>query len=324
MSAIRLATRHWDHVMPIATKEVPGFESFDLETRAITPDVWTERDLDGGETSFSRYVRARATGDDSVTALPVFIMRGFRHRCIITAKNSPLETAADLRGKRIGLTGWADSGNTWTRAILRQAGVGIIDAEWRVGGLTKDHPIMDRIGPIEVPANIAPTENDEPMVDMLERGALDAVMTPFMPAGFYEADAPFRTLYRDPQQAEADYYATTGFIPGIHVLAVQTSLLAKAPERAAQLMELFESAKDISSARRGKLLDITPWQNEAMAEATRVFGSDWMPYGLESNRTMIAAFQAELIAQGLMDEDVDVDRLFPQFDTAPSAIGVSA
>lgn len=324
MSNIRIATRHWDHVMPIATKEVPGFENYDLETRAITPDVWTERDLDGGETSFSRYVRARAAGDDSVTALPVFIMRGFRHRCIITAKNSPLETAADLQGKRIGVTGWADSGNTWTRAILRQAGVTIADAEWRVGALTKDHPISDRIGSIDVPDNIAPTENDEPMVDMLQRGALDAVMTPFMPTGFYETDAPFRTLYRSPQQAEADYYAITGFIPGIHVLAVQTPLLEASPGQSGKLTELFETAKEISAARRGKLLDITPWQNEAIASATRIFGSDWMPYGLAANRAMIAAFQTELVSQGLLNEEVDVDLLFPQLPAAESMIGVSA
>lgn len=324
MSTIRLATRHWDHVMPIATKDVPSFENYDLETRAITPNVWTERDLDGGETSFSSYVRARAAGDDSVTALPIFIMRGFRHRCIITAANSPLETASDLRGKRIGLTGWADSGNTWTRAILRQTSVDIADVEWRVGALTKNHPVTDRIGPIEVPENIAATENDEPMVDMLERGALDAVMTPFMPAGFYETDAPFRTLYRDPRQAEADYFATTGFIPGIHVLAVQSSLLDTAPEQAAQLMDLFESAKEISAARRGKLLDITPWQNEAIASTIRIFGTDWMPYGLDANRIMIAAFQTELVAQGLMSEAMDVDYLFPHFDTATRAIGASA
>lgn len=316
MRHLRLATRHWDHVMPINTKEVAGYEHYDLETRALTPDLWTERDLDGGETSFSRYVRARATGDDSVTALPVFIMRGFRHRCIITAKGSPLETAADLRGKRIGLTGWADSGNAWTRAILRQAGVDIADADWRVGALTANHPIIDRIGPIDVPENIAPTENDEPMVDMLARGALDAVMTPFMPPGFYDADSPFRPLYRNTQQAEVDYYASTGFIPGIHVLAVQTRILEQDPEQATALVAAFEAAKIISSERRGKLLDITPWQNEAMATATRVFGSDWMPYGLPGNATMIAAFQTELIAQGLLDNEQGVDQLFPAFDAA--------
>ncbi|MCU1443606.1 MAG: nitrate transporter substrate-binding protein [Cryobacterium sp.] len=311
MRTILLGARHWDHVMPIATKDVAGFENYDLDTRDVTPDIWTERDLDGSETSFSRYVRARAQGDDSVTALPVFIMRGFRHRCIITAKDSPLETAEDLRGKRIGLTGWGDSGNTWTRAILRQAGVEIADAEWRVGALTANHPIMDRIGPIDVPSNIAPTENDEPMVEMLERGALDAVMTPFMPAGFYDANSPFRTLYRDSQQAEADYYASTGFIPGIHVLAVQTTFLENEPGEARKLVELFDAAKTISAARRGKLQDVVPWQNEALATSARVFGPDWMPSGLAANESMIAAFQAELIAQGLMEEAIDIDLLFP-------------
>ena len=90
-----------------------------------TPNLWSSADLDGGETSFSRYVRARAAGDDRVIALPLFLMRGFRHRCIIVRRDIDRRDAADLKGARIGLTGWPDSGNTWTRAILREAGVGV-------------------------------------------------------------------------------------------------------------------------------------------------------------------------------------------------------
>lgn len=323
MRNIRLAARHWDHVMPIATKELRGFESYELDRRDSTPDLWAERELDGGETSLSRYVRARTEGDTSVTALPVFIMRGFRQRCIITTVNSPLETEADLAGKRIGLTGWADSGNTWTRAILRSAGVTVADAEWRVGALTVNHPTMDRIGRIDVPANVQPTEEDEPMTDMLKRGALDAVMTPFMPPGFYESGSPFRPLYRDLQAAEAAYYETTGYVPGIHVLAVQTRLLDDDASQAQRLTDLFDAAKHLSNSRRNKLLDVTPWHNEALSMTTKIIGRDWMPSGFTANVGMVDDFQTELIEQGLMAERMPIGDLFPHH-TEPADTQVAA
>ena len=125
--------------MPLALGDV-GVDYLDIRLLDSTPDVWKRHDLAGGETSFSSYVRARARGDDRVIALPIFLMRGFRHRCILVHRDSPATTASDLHGARIGLTGWADSGNTWTRAILREAGIGVADASWLVGPLTEHHP----------------------------------------------------------------------------------------------------------------------------------------------------------------------------------------
>ncbi len=186
-----------------------------------TPNLWSRADLDGGETSFSQYVRARARGDDRVIALPLFLMRGFRHRCIVVRRDSPALEAADLDGARIGLTGWADSGNTWTRAILREAGVGVAAATWRVGPLTADHPVFDRIGGVPVGDNVKHTPNDAPLVDLLAAGDLDAVMTPFMPPGFYDPNSPLRPLYPDTRSAEIDYFRRHGFVPGMHVLALR-------------------------------------------------------------------------------------------------------
>lgn len=311
MEKIRLGARNWDHVLPIALGDLPHFDRFDLERRDITPDLWTERDLDGGETSFSRYIRARASGDFSVTALPFFIMRGFRHRCIITRADSHLESASELKGKRVGVTGWADTGNTWTRAILRREGVEVSDVEWFVGRLTTGHPVQDRIGPITVPDNIRTCPGEEPMVDMLVRGALDAVMTPFMPPGFHDVDSPLRTLYRNSRQAEANYYAEVGYIPGIHLLAVQSRILEQRPSSAQDLLDLFEESRVLSDQRRMKLQDVTPWQNEALAESVQHFGTDWMASGWLRNEAMVSDLQTEMIQQGLLQSPVVLEDLFP-------------
>jgi 4,5-dihydroxyphthalate decarboxylase len=308
---VHVGTRHWDHVVPIALGDVvPRGVRVRLSRLDTTPDLWSEPGYAAAETSFSRYVRTRAAGDDRVVGLPVFLMRAFRHRCILVRQDSPAERPADLKGGRIGLTGWPDSGNTWTRAVLREAGVGVADAEWRVGPLTSSHPDFDRIGGVTAGPNVR-TTGGEALVDLLAAGELDAIMTPFMPPGFHRVGSPLRTLFRDPRRAEQEWFATHGFVPGIHLLAVRADVLAGQPGLAQELVDVFEAAKRLSVARRDKLVDVTPWHNEEVAATARVFASDWMPYGWSANRSMVAAFQAELVAQHLLDAPVPEADLFP-------------
>src|SRR5260221_527998 len=113
---------------------------------ALPDDLAGDPRYDAGEMSMSRYSLARARGEHSIVGVPHFLMRAFRHRCIITAKQSGITRIDQLAGKRIGLAGWQDSGNTWTRALLRRVGIGIEDAEWLVSRLTAAHPITDRLG----------------------------------------------------------------------------------------------------------------------------------------------------------------------------------
>ena len=64
---LTLGVRHWEHVMPLALGEI-GHGYLDVKLLETTPHLWSQSDLDGGETSFSQYVRARAGGDDRVIA----------------------------------------------------------------------------------------------------------------------------------------------------------------------------------------------------------------------------------------------------------------
>ena len=64
----------------------------------------------------------------------------------------------------------------------------------------------------------APADAD---FDILLAGELDAVFTPFMPPGFYDADSQLRFLLPDFRAAEVDYFRQVGFVPGIHLLALQ-------------------------------------------------------------------------------------------------------
>lgn len=307
---MHLGVRHWDHVIPLALGDV-GADLVKIDRLDATPDLWHDTGFDGGETSFSRYVRARSSGDERIIALPVFLMRGFRHRCIIVRSDSEAVDASALRGARIGLTGWADSGNVWTRAVLREAGIGVDDADWQVGPLTTNHPVVDRIGNVTVGDNVRHTADGAPLVDLLRAGQLDAVMTPFMPPGFHALGSDLRTLYPDNRQAEADYYRRHGYIPGIHVLALRAEVLRDNPDVAQQVVTAFDAAKRLSRARRDKLVDITPWHNEEIGFATRVVGADWLPYGVSADRVMVRDFQTELVEQRLLTAPVPQADLFP-------------
>ncbi len=173
---------------------------------------------DAAEMSFSRYAQLRHDGDDSVVGIPNFIMRGFRHRCIITAKTSPIRTLSDLAGKKIGVTGWRDSGNTWTRAALRREGVGVEDAMWYAGRLTEAHPITDRLDVFGRPGRIEAAPGERPMVDLLLDGGLDAVFTPSCPRAFSIRRSPFRQVLDDYRASEVAYFNDVGYVPGMHLI----------------------------------------------------------------------------------------------------------
>ncbi len=114
---VRLAIRDWDFLTPIFLGDIrpDGFDLVIDRVGALIADPANDPIYDGAELSVARYARSRSRGEDGVVAVPHFLMRAFRHRCLITAKASPVTTLAGLAGKTIGLAGWPDSGHTWTR-----------------------------------------------------------------------------------------------------------------------------------------------------------------------------------------------------------------
>ncbi|MEE1801777.1 hypothetical protein PUR57_24310 [Streptomyces sp. JV176] len=309
---IHLGLRDWDHLVPLASGlvDVAGF-TVRVDSRDVTPDVLAEPGLDGGETSFSRYVQARAAGDDRLVGLPAFIMRGFRHRCVLVRADSPVRTLAQLAGARIGLTGWPDSGNTWTRALLRGAGVDLTGVEWRVGPLTAGESGKDRLGGGPLPSNVSVLAEGDSLEEELAAGRLDAVLTPFMPAELFTSASRFRHLLDDHPAAERAYWETTGFVPGIHLVTLKKETVEAHPTLPAALLAALERSKLRWVARRRLLTDTTPWLLRELTESARVFGDDWMPYGTDPNAEMTRAFCEELYAQGIWPEPIDPRVVFP-------------
>ncbi|WP_019547351.1 hypothetical protein [Streptomyces sulphureus] len=331
---IRLGLRDWDHLVPLRSGAVatPGFR-LTLDAREVTPDVLSESGLDGGETSFSRYVQARAAGDDRLVGLPAFIMRGFRHRCVLVRRDSPLTALDQLSGARIGLTGWPDSGNTWTRALLRRVGVDLTGITWRVGELTAGEAGKDRMGSRPVPDNVSALGEGETLQGELAAGRLDAVLTPFMPDEMFTAESRFRQLLHDHRAAERAYYAATGFVPGIHLVTLKREVVEAHLQLPEVLLDALERSKRHWVRRRRLLADTTPWLLGELLDSGRTFGEDWMPYGTAANAPMVRAFCEELHAQGIWPEPIDPAVVFPgqplepavgRASGAPPSVGLDA
>jgi 4,5-dihydroxyphthalate decarboxylase len=329
---IRLGARPWSHLVPLALREIGG-PPVEVSRRAVTPDLLAEPALDAAETSFSRYARARAAGDDRLVGIPAFVMSGFRHRCILVRAGSELTAPEQLSGARIGLTGWPDSGNTWTRAILRRAGVDLSGVTWTVAPLTADAPAGDRLGGLVPPPNVHVAGPGESLVGGLLDGTFDAVMTPFMPPGVHSAGAPgaaatgalpaggIRPLFPDYRAAEIAYHREVGYLPGIHLLTVRREVVAARPTVLADLAGALAASKRAWWASARKLADASPWALAEVDATERLLGADWMPYGLAANARMIADFCAELHAQHLVATPIDPASLFPEYaDLVESAV----
>lgn len=310
---IKIATRDWDYLTPLVLGDVVS-ERIDLQVDRVgtlIPDLATSDVYDAAEVSFSRYTSAMAEGTETVVGIPCFIMRGFRHRCIVTTETSPMTRLSDLAGKRIGVTGWRDSGNTWTRAALRREGVGVEDAFWFAGRLTAGHPVVDRLDGFGRPGRIEAAPGERPMMELLAEGELDAVFTPFMPDGYFENGAGFRQLLPDFPAAEKAYFDAVGYVPGMHIVAVKARLAEQHPWLPDELTRLVDASRRLWTSKRRKYAETTPWIFDELLRSARDLPPTWEDSGLEVNSRMIEDFITELREQDILQTSLTPQSLFP-------------
>ncbi|SDT38416.1 substrate-binding domain-containing protein [Microlunatus soli] len=314
---VRMALRDWDWLTPLLLGETDrraldrhGVE-LDIHRVPALVDLSSGTDFEVAETSLSRYAQHIAAGATDVTALPHWMMQSFRHRCIIVSRQSSAHAVRDLRGGAIGLTGWQDSGNTWTRAVLAESGVGIDDARWVVGRLTAHHPVQDRLAGFGRPGHIEADPRERPLMEMLSAGELDAVLTPFMPTGFFASDSLWRPLLDDLAGAEAAYADRHNFVPGIHVLGFRSDFLRSHQEIAVEISAALVESRRIWTEKRRRYAETSMWIIDDLLRESRVLPAGWDQPGLDRQGEMVAAFSEQLERQRLLPAAPAVSDLFP-------------
>ena len=274
------------------------------------------REWDISEMSMGKYIALRAQGDMSMTALPVFVSRAFRHSMFYVKAGSSIQKPEDLEGKRIGIPEWAQTAGIYGRGYLSDyLGLDLARMQWVQAGVNQ--PGRAEKVRLTLPAGIHyASAPDKSLNQMLLDGSVDAVMTARAPAAF---GTDVQRLMPDYQAAEQAYFKATQVYPIMHALVIKTAVLDAHPWVAMNVYKAFVQAKTQSIAR---LSDITashaplPWLADYAGRMQAIFGADFFPYGVGAdaggkiNRATLQAFCKFGHAQGVCDRLLDVDELF--------------
>jgi 4,5-dihydroxyphthalate decarboxylase len=312
---IRVATNNWDHLAPLACGDVKA-EGVELQLDRFAPLTPAREDpeVQACEQSLSQYLLFDAQRDLRWVGLPIFLMRCFRHRSFYVQRDSALKHLTELSGKRVGISGWPDTGNTWARAALRAAGVQTHDVSWLLGPV--DDPNDDAVGhrpAVALSTNVLSVARGQCLRQMLLDGQIDAIVCPKAPRGMGEADSPIRRLLADYERDERAYAHSLGFCPAHHLLALRREVFEGAPWIARALYAAFDESKLQWMATRTRLSDSLPWLDTQLESMRDVLGTNWQPYGLRANGAMLRTLADEQYAQGLHPEPIDPIAAFADF-----------
>jgi 4,5-dihydroxyphthalate decarboxylase len=311
--AVTLATRDYDYVAPLALGDVRP-ERIDLKLiRAFDALDQLRRNehIHGGEASFSQYLQRVAAGDHSFVGLPVFVMREFRQRCFFVRRGSGMRDVADLGGRAVGTDAWAASGNTWSRAILRERSVPWEGIRWMVGPVDTG----DAVRPgAPLPAGVEAAPPGRSLSDLLLGGDLDALMCPWPPRAFHQPDAAVVRLYPDYRTVEREYFRRTRLFPAHHLIVLRRALVDEHPWVVASLFRAFVESRARSTANRRMLHESSPWILADLEEQDALMGPEYRADGVHANRAMIAAFCEEQFAQRLIEKPIAPQTLFADFE----------
>ena len=247
-------------------------------------------------------------------AIPVALSKIFRHSCIYVRTNAGIRTPADLKGKRVGTTQYSATAMVFLRGLL-QHDYGVLpeDLHWFMGGLKA--PTEQPLIPLNLPKSVRLDflGKGATLEGMFAEGALDALMSIYIPSLFLDGSPRIARLFPNFKQVEQDYFRRTGIFPIMHIVVLREDVYRQHPWAAKSLYQAFSAAKDIAIHGlydTDALQLALPWLLDHVEEAWRVFGRDFWSYGLAPNRPTLAALGRYVHEQGLSPRIVLPEELF--------------
>jgi len=316
--ALTAALADYDHVRDLALGRV---QADGIELNCLTLPIEeiffrfiVYREWEVSEISLAKYVALTAQGDDSYYALPIFPSRVFRHSSLYVRKDGPIARIEDLARRRVGIPEWAQTAAVYSRGLLQhEYGIDLTSIEWVQAGVNQAGRI-EKVD-VQLPKGVKlARRTDKSLNEMLLTGEVDAVLAARPPDAFIEGNPAIRHFFENYQEVEADYYRKTGIFPIMHAVAIRRDVLKTHPWIARNLYKAFEEARRRSIARA---LDGTvslfpiPWANHYAEQGMAQLGKDYFPYGIEENRTTLAAFLRYAHEQGVCKRPLDIEELFP-------------
>ncbi len=265
-----------------------------------------ERAYDVSELAITTYVVARSVGK-KITALPIFLVRGFHHGAILVNTNL-VRRPKDLEGKKIGVNrGYTVTTGVWVRGILQsEYGVDLNTITWVLSG---DEHVVEYVAP----ANVVPIAAGKDAARMVIEGELAGAI------GIAIDHPDVKPLIPDATEAGMAMLRARGVFPINHLVAVKNELLDANPELAAEIFDAFTRAKQpyLERLRNGAIEKPTA-ADELHRRVLELSGRDPLRYGVEPNRTTLQTLVDYAHAQRIIPEPVAIEELF-----APATRGLA-
>jgi 4,5-dihydroxyphthalate decarboxylase len=320
MANLRLTLACWDYdrTRPLIDGRVRP-EGIDLDIRILRPRQAFQRMLDDqefnvSELSLASYAALKGRGECPFVAIPVMLSKIFRHSCIYVRTDAGIRTPQDLAGKRVGTSQYSSTGLVFMRGMLQHDyGVRSQDMHWFMGGLNSF------VEPPLIPLNLPPAirldflDKGQTLEQMFDAGELDALLSLYIPNSFRAGAPHVARLFPDFKTIEQDYYRRTGIFPIMHTVALHADVYAAHPWVARSLYAAFCRARDLAVEGlhdTDALRLALPFLIDHVEETWRIFGKNFWAYGLEANRTTLAALGHYVHEQGLSPRPVTADELF--------------
>jgi 4,5-dihydroxyphthalate decarboxylase len=240
--------------------------------------------------------------------IPVFLGRGFNWDRLFVRADSPIKSAADLKGKRVAVNEYGMTSMVWFRAMLKDLfAIEANEIEWFNLRDRGKETGLDKDGPVGIDLTWLPLDADA--MGMLERGELDAVHG----LGGAANNPKVRSLFPEGARPLAiEHYKKAGVHHANHHYVVQRRVLAEHPWVARSLYDAFEKSRQVAIERAGKDSSVYRYFDEMRAaDQDAVFGPDAFPSGVKANRATIERILRAEHEQGLIKQPVRLEEFYP-------------
>lgn len=313
---LSMAVGDYDRTRPLYDERVQ-IDSVDPIVMLQSPEemffnAFRHKTCDVSELSFSSYCVSLTRDDPPYIAIPVFLSRAFRHASVYIRTDRGIDTAQDLKGRRIGIAEYQLTANVWVRKILSEHGVAPTDITWIRGGMdTPGRPEKLKFTPPQG-LKIETAPEGATLNAMLAAGEIDGFVGPRWPRCYGEGHPHVGRLFADSQAVAEAWYAQTKIFPIMHVVGLRRNLADAHPWLPGALFKAFSAAKDMATAALAdtSATKVTmPFVEDTLRRAQKMGGTLWT-YGVPGNEHVLEAFLDAHFEQGLSPRRLEVSELF--------------
>lgn len=298
-------------------------QGIDLISSAIFPSetFWRQlrfAEFDVSEMSLSALMRMAAGGDDRWLGLPVFPTRYFFHTWVLVRRDANIKTAADLKGRRVGVPEYQQTAALWTRGFLQhEFGVRPQDMEfWMERDVAHSHAGAQGFTP-PPGVTIHQIPADKNIGTMMVTGELDATLLYIRENNLVDRSTidlwnhpDIASLFPDPVAEGIRYYKATGIFPINHAMVVRREIAEKHPWAMLNLFNAFKEANAHADRMRTAHMEYHLATGLLPPEARTIIRRPVAQHGIAANRIVLETAAAYSFEQGLTTSKLPLDAMF--------------